>query len=326
MDAPTLSILIPCYNAERWIAQAIESALAQTYPHCETIVVDDGSTDGSLEKIARFGDRIRSETGPNRGSNPTRNRLLALSRGDWLQYLDADDYLEPHKIADQVAFLQKNSATDIIFGPSIFEHCYPERPVTRELLPIPKPHDDPWTLLVRWYLPQTGSPLWRKQAIVDVGGWKPDQPCCQEHELYARLLRAGKHFAYCEASGSVYRQWSDRTVCKKDLAETYRRRQEITDAVEVFLEERGWLTAARQNAINQARLECARILWLRDRAWARQLAARVSDREPGFVPQGTAAPPLYRWAYRWLGFAAAERLAALKRQLRKFKKPAANAP
>ena len=76
-----VSILIPCYNAERWIAQAIESALAQTWSEKEIIVVDDGSTDRSLEVIRQFDGRIRWETGPNRGGNVARNRLLELARG-----------------------------------------------------------------------------------------------------------------------------------------------------------------------------------------------------------------------------------------------------
>jgi glycosyltransferase involved in cell wall biosynthesis len=68
-----VSILIPCVNAGRWIGQAIESALAQTYTPTEIIVVDDGSTDGSLEVRRRFGEHIRWETGPNRGAHVTRN-------------------------------------------------------------------------------------------------------------------------------------------------------------------------------------------------------------------------------------------------------------
>src|SRR3954466_15611284 len=100
-----VSILIPCHNAERWIAQAIDSALAQTWPDKEVIVVDDGSTDASAEIIREYGDRIRGESGPNRGGNAARPRLLALSRGEWLQYLDADDYLLPDKIANQMRFL-----------------------------------------------------------------------------------------------------------------------------------------------------------------------------------------------------------------------------
>src|SRR5438309_6069595 len=96
-----VSILIPCRNAERWVGQAIESALGQTWPEKEVIVVDDGSTDSSLSIIKSFGDRIRWETGPNRGGNAARNRLLELASGDWLQYLDADDYLLSDKVARQ---------------------------------------------------------------------------------------------------------------------------------------------------------------------------------------------------------------------------------
>src|SRR5580704_15422021 len=106
---PLVSILIPCYNAERWVAQAIESALAQTWPEKEVIVVDDGSTDGSLGIIKQFEARIRWETGPNRGGNNTRNRLLELARGEWLQYLDADDYLLPDKVGRQMKFLEQCS-------------------------------------------------------------------------------------------------------------------------------------------------------------------------------------------------------------------------
>src|SRR5438105_8509460 len=90
-----ISILIPCFNAEKWVGQAIESSLAQTWPDKEVIVIDDGSTDSSLEVIKGFGDKIKLETGPNRGGNAARNGLLKLSQGDWIQYLEADDYLRP---------------------------------------------------------------------------------------------------------------------------------------------------------------------------------------------------------------------------------------
>src|SRR5215813_6146334 len=112
-----VSILIPCFNAERWIAQAIESGLAQTYEEKEVIVIDDGSRDGSLEVIKSFGDRIRWETGPNCGGNAARNRLLQLARGRWLQYLDADDYLLPTKLERQVAFLREHPECDVAVSP-----------------------------------------------------------------------------------------------------------------------------------------------------------------------------------------------------------------
>ncbi|MGG6283148.1 glycosyltransferase [Leptolyngbya sp. AN03gr2] len=307
---PKVSILIPCYNADRWIDSAIESALSQTYPHIEVIVVDDGSSDRSLEIIQSYGDLIRWETQPNRGGNAARNRLLELSTGEWLQYLDADDYLQPNKVADQVAQI---ADSDIIYSPSIFEF-WDSQPPRQEIVPIPEPHD-PWVLLARWYLPQTGSPLWKKSAIVEVGGWKIDQPCCQEHELYLRLLKAGKRFQYCSTAGSIYRQWSETTVCKKDKSEVFRQRFAILDAAEAHLQSTRELTALRQNAINQARFECARTIWLSDRAWANQVIAKIKRIDRSFIPTGQAAPRNYQWIYQRFGFAIAERIAHLRRTL-----------
>ena len=293
------------------MSQAVESALAQTWPEKEIIVVDDGSNDGSLEFIKKFGDRIRWETGPNRGGNAARNRLTELARGEWLQYLDADDYLLPDKIACQMEFLPTRTETDVIFGPVKLEHRS-EKDTRHEVLLIPEPHD-PWILLARWYLPQTGAPLWRKQALLDVGGWKPDQPCCQEHHLYLRLLMAGKRFAYCPHNGAVYRQWGEHTVCKRDKPEVHRRRLEIEQRAEDFLRRSRELTPDRLWAINQARFEMARLAWQYDSGFARDIMRTVRHSLPEFVPNGDAASRHYQVMYRLLGFTGAERLATVRR-------------
>ena len=258
--AELVSTLIPCHNAEQWIFEAIDSALRQTYAHHEVIVVDDGSTDSSLEVIKSFGDRIQWKTGPNRGGNATRNRLLKLARGSWLQYLDADDYLLRDKISKQMEFLLAfREEPDVIFSPVTLEHSS-QRDCRRELLEIPEPHDI-WVLLASWRLPQTGAALWRKQAILDVGGWKQDQACCQEHELYLRLMMAGKLFAYYPEGGAVYRQWSTCTVCRRDPAEVHRRRLAIEQAAEDHLRATHKLIPRRLRAISQARFEIARSAW-----------------------------------------------------------------
>jgi hypothetical protein len=311
---PLVSILIPCYNAERWVAQAIESALRQTWPEKEIIVVDDGSTDGSLAIIQSFGDRIRWETGPNRGGNVARNRLLKLAHGEWLQYLDADDWLLPEKVAQQVEFLKEHPETDIVYGPSTLEY-WSEKETYRELLPIPET-DDLWVLLARWYLPQTGVLLWRRKAVLEVGGWKPDQPCCQEHELYLRLLMAGKHWSLCPRNGAVYRQWSEQTVCKRDKPEVRRQRLQIEQRAEAFLIERNELTPARRWAINQARFEIARLAWQHDCSEALDVMMTIRRSDPGFQPVGPAAPAHYRVIYRTLGFRAAEMIADRVRSLK----------
>lgn len=306
-----VSILIPCYNAERWIGEAISSALAQTWPHKEVIVVDDGSTDQSWEVIQRFGHAIRAETGPNRGGNVARNRLLTLAHGEWLQYLDADDYLLPDKVARQTSFVETHPDADIVFGPITIEH-WSEAGSRHELLPIPEPHD-PWVLLARWSLPQTGSPLWRKSAVAAVGGWKDDQLTCQEHELYLRLLQAGRRFEYCPSNGAVWRVWGDRSLSHGDRAGVRRRRLVIEQGAEDFLSGRGRLTPARREAISQARFDLARVAWREgdfDGARAAHAALRHSD--PGFQPAGE--PLVYQLLLRSLGFETTEVVAQWRRR------------
>jgi glycosyltransferase involved in cell wall biosynthesis len=307
---PFVSILIPCFNAERWIQQAVESALAQTWPHKEIIVVDDGSMDRSAEIISGFGERIRFERSPNRGGNATRNRLLELAQGDWLQYLDADDYLKPEKIASQVSGLEIHPDVDVLFGPSIVEwHANDATRVTLE--EIPEPHDR-WILLALWRLPQTGAPLWRKSALQEVGGWSVNQPCCQEHDLYLRLLIAGKRFMYFPATGSVYRRFADGSVSTRDPALVRRERLKIEKRLEDHLKMIGELTPDRHWAINQGRFDMARIAWNVDRSEARAIVATIATAK-SFRPVGPAAPPLYRLAYRLFGFEMAERLATINR-------------
>jgi O-antigen/teichoic acid export membrane protein/glycosyltransferase involved in cell wall biosynthesis len=103
---PLVSILIPAFNAQEWIADTIRSAMAQTYEPKEIIVVDDGSTDQTLAIAQAFSsERIRVVTQENQGASAARNKALSLSFGDYIQWLDADDLLAPDKIARQLCVL-----------------------------------------------------------------------------------------------------------------------------------------------------------------------------------------------------------------------------
>lgn len=310
-----VSILIPCYNAERWIGEAIESALAQDYPHTEVIVVDDGSTDGSRDLIASFGRWIRWERTANRGGNAARNRLVEMSSGDWLQFLDADDYLFPDKISAQVEVLRRDNDLDVLYGPAWMRLEGAARP-SLKLMEIPEPRD-PWVLLASWLLPQTGAPLWRKSALLDVGGWNERQTICQEHELYLRLLQANKCFRFNEASGAVYRLWSEDTVSRRDKWSTYAERVRIVDLAEQHLRSTRGLTRGRRDAINQTRFICARIVWGLNREWSRSVIESVFASAPDFSPAAQCAPLPYRVLFRYFGFEIAERVAARMRALRR---------
>ena len=104
--SPLVSIIIPCYNAERWLAATLESALAQTWPAKEIIVVNDGSRDASLAVARSYAGRgVQVIDQANHGASAARNRGLQEARGEFIQFLDADDLLSPGKIAAQMALL-----------------------------------------------------------------------------------------------------------------------------------------------------------------------------------------------------------------------------
>lgn len=103
MEAPLVSVIVTCYNYGRYVAQALDSALAQRYPNVEIVVVNDGSTDDSREVLARYADRVRVIEQANQGAIAAYNAGFAASRGDIVVLLDADDALEPDALARVVA-------------------------------------------------------------------------------------------------------------------------------------------------------------------------------------------------------------------------------
>ena len=107
---PLVSVIIPCYNAEHFLRETIESVFSQTFAHYEIILVDDGSTDGTAEVIKSFGSRVKAEFGSNRGASVARNLGTTLARGNFIQYLDADDILRPDALEKRVNALVSNDA------------------------------------------------------------------------------------------------------------------------------------------------------------------------------------------------------------------------
>jgi len=114
---PLVSILIPAYNAQAWISDTLRSALAQTWEPKEIIVVDDGSTDRTLAIARRFeSSQLRVVTQKNQGAAAAANTAYSLSKGDFIQYLDADDLMAPDKIARQMEALGPCQSTRILLS------------------------------------------------------------------------------------------------------------------------------------------------------------------------------------------------------------------
>jgi len=117
MTRPLVSILIPTYNAQEWVSDTIESALAQTWPRKEVVVVDDGSTDHTLEVVRRYESKqVRVVTQQNQGAAAARNAAFAHCHGDYIQWLDADDLLGVDKIRMQLEIAERSSDPEILLS------------------------------------------------------------------------------------------------------------------------------------------------------------------------------------------------------------------
>ena len=129
MVAPEFSVIIAVYNGEQTIARAIQSVLDQTCPAHEIIVVDDGSTDGTAEHVKQFGEAVRYIYQQNAGVAAARNAGVDMASGDWLAFLDADDYYYPDRLKWQAELLQRQPGLDFMTGD--FDYVYPDGSLIR---------------------------------------------------------------------------------------------------------------------------------------------------------------------------------------------------
>lgn len=298
-----VTIGIPCYNAARWIAGAVRSAKEQSWPETEIIVVDDGSADGSVYQLHEFGDSIHVMEAAHGGANHARNLILKNATGEWIQYLDADDYLRPDKIKTQFAEAANPEEADVIYSPVLLEQWADGKP----LPPVQEPLDsstDIYTQMLRWQLPQTGAALWRKSALEKIGGWDEDRTqLCDEHDCYFRALKAGCRFAFAPTANAVYRIWSEETRSHENRRPVIASRTALCEALRDWLGARGEWTGAHKAALGQSFLEMARKLASEDLDFATDYHAARADE---IVLAGPAAPMVYQLVYRAFGFRLAE--------------------
>ena len=116
MKNSLISVIIPVYNGEQYLSEAIESVLAQTYRPIEIIIVDDGSTDGSADIARGFHDTIRYVFQPNSGPSAARNTGLKIATGKVISFIDADDLWSTDKLSSQIELMDNNLSAEIVLG------------------------------------------------------------------------------------------------------------------------------------------------------------------------------------------------------------------
>lgn len=201
---PTVSVIIPVYNSERFIEQAVKSVLEQTYTDYEVIVIDDGSTDNTRQVLVPYLDSIQYIDQDNQGAAKARNRGCQLAQGEFLAFLDADDFFLPNKLAEQVAYLEENPTIDLVQSGWIIVNQTGEG-----LVDVTPWKNAPELNLEAWVLHKCVRPsalMIKKEWWEKVGGFDHRYPPTEDLDFVLRLGLMQCKAAWCKQVHAGYRQ------------------------------------------------------------------------------------------------------------------------
>jgi len=185
---PLITVAIPTFNRARFLPQAVRSALDQTYPHIEIVIIDDGSTDGTDAVLRQFEDpRVRTFSKEHSGGPATRNRCIAEARGEYLVWLDSDDVLLADTLALYVAELCRDRSLDVLYGNLLVAD---EQLRVQEVWSYDDYHGWPEALLAESTIENripNGGTLVRKTCYDRFGGYDERFPRAHDYEFWTRL-------------------------------------------------------------------------------------------------------------------------------------------
>ena len=295
---PLVSILIPSFNAERWIKQTLESAIGQDYPHKEVIIVDDGSTDRTLEIVRTYVSRsVHVITQPNAGGPAARNRGLAHAQGEYVQWLDHDDLLAPSKISNQIDEWERVRSDRVLFSCPYAAFYYrwnrarlSQSRLYRNLTPseyyLIKFSDDtfihPSSWLVSRKLSDLAGPWWELRSPDDDG------------EYFCRVVAASEGIHFVQKARSYWR------VGNQGFSEAWRRSQVHLEAlfqttIRCVEHYRKFEDSRRSRAACVAFLQNRLIYFYPDSPQIVKHMSALAE-ELG----GVLTPPQLKWQYRYV--------------------------
>lgn len=307
-----ISIIIPAYNVEDYIEECIHSAFAQTHKPIEVLCIDNNSTDNTWQKLKQLQETypsllIEKELKP--GAPAARNKGLVLSKGEWIQFLDADDLLLPEKIEHQVHLIKNKPEVCFIAAASRKKHINGQSTTS-----IPK-QDHPFKSLFTTNLGNTCSNLWNKTYINQINGWDEGQKSSQEADLMFRLLQINSQVVFDAEPLTIIQERETGQISTKHPLDNwvryFNKRIEILNWIK---ENETKLYASHQAFFNDSLFGILKIisnqkpdgLKVSSRLWKSYLKGK-------YVPspaQNHSTKP-YLFLYKILGFTTAERIRLL---------------
>jgi glycosyltransferase involved in cell wall biosynthesis len=320
-----VSVVIPAFNSQQFITEAIDSVLAQKYPSIEIIVVDDGSTDNTVavarQKLQRDLQRSQVlELGSNKGPSAARNAGLRVANGSWVQFLDSDDVLMPHKIERQMAVCAR-APPDVAAIYSPWNWGFLESGKVEWLGPLRKPFISgkaPIMCLAGGCRPLLGACLTRRAALDQVGGfdealrfWECEEACVRlatvgrfvpaSTDEAEYLWRLDRNALYIGGSGARY----SATVVGLGWI-----RQALKVTGNQVIDSLGLPEPDRRLLLNDCTL-WGRLLYSQDREAFREYLSLARILDPNLTP---SYPRYISALSRWIGYEKAEAAAKVTRQ------------
>jgi glycosyltransferase involved in cell wall biosynthesis len=295
---PLVSILIPAYNAGRWIGDTLRSALGQSWPRKEIIVVDDGSTDDTLAVARRFECAELRVVGKAReGAAATRNHALAFSHGDFIQWLDADDLLSPHKIERQLRALGDLTERRVLLSCPWANFNY--RPQSARFTPNSLWADlSPVDWLVRKFSEnlhqQTATWLTSRELTEAAGPWDTRLLSDDDGEYFSRVLMACRGTRFVPQARVYYRVVPSTRLSY--IGDSDRKMDALLLSMQLHI---GYLLRLEDSA----RVRAALLQYIH--TWSRAFHPDRADiyaalRDMATALDGSFELPRLRWKYRWM--------------------------
>jgi len=304
MSAVTVSIIIPYIDEHDFLKEAVASALAQDIDGKEIIVVCNAPvlSEGD-EPLKNNFTGIQFIHEPTPGSAFSRNAGLQAAHGEWVQFLDVDDLLLPGKIKNQLDF----DNADFIVSPHTYQF------VSGKKVASAWEPDDVWSALIAGHLGSTSSMLWRRSALVEMGGWNENYDRNQEYELLFRLMKTGYKVACCSDNLTLVRERRQGSITKTTRLKPWfgiNLREDIWS----YLNQHALTTPRRYDAFRKFIFKNMRALNVVDP----EEAIKLHDKYFKDPPYSPSVPyiPFYTRLYKSLGFERTEKLIGQYRYLR----------
>jgi glycosyltransferase involved in cell wall biosynthesis len=285
------------------LARAIECSLQQDHEDLEIIVVDNNSTDATYAIAAKFAKRyparIQLIQERQQGCSAARNAGLRLSKGEWIQFLDADDTISPTKISHQLGLLQEDTQWVI----AAYRHLYADESTETSF-----PHQNPWQGLVHNFaIGNTCANLYHRNALKRINGWNTTLTDNTDHRLHFELLKVATPWVLDPKISMTYHHHLEDRVSTRDPGGRLLRKAQFHRDVNAYLKQRQsaqW--KAHRPYFSAALLRSLRLLATHDLAAADQLYRQEFHRGPGALDHRVVSK--FVKLYPILGFSATERI------------------